>query len=153
MATGKIQFHYAEGCRFKLPASRKHAHWLSEITRNEGLVLQSLAIVFCSDEYLLEINREYLQHDYYTDIITFDLSEHPNEIEGELYISIDRTIENAAELKTSTLQETRRVMAHGLLHLCGYGDKSDQEALVMRQKEDHCLGLANELFHVEHTKI
>jgi probable rRNA maturation factor len=152
MSSGTVQFHYAEGCRFKLPASRKHSLWLKEIAIRENTSIRELNIIFCSDEYLLNINKEYLDHDYYTDIITFDLSDQPGgPIEGELYISIDRTADNAISQKTETLLETQRVMAHGLLHLCGYRDKTEDEIRLMRKKEDLCLELLESMFHVEQS--
>lgn len=149
MSTGTVQFHYAEGCQFKLPASRKHNQWLKEIAIRENTSIRELNIIFCTDEYLLNINKEYLDHDYYTDIITFDLSDGPGPIEGELYISTERTADNAATQNIPTVKETQRVMAHGLLHLCGYGDKTDAEIKLMRKKEDLCLRFLEEMFHVE----
>lgn len=152
MTKGTVQFHYAEGCQFKLPASRKHNLWLKEIAIRENTSIEDLNIIFCSDEYLLNINKEYLDHDYYTDIITFDLSADSEKIEGELYISTERTSENAIFQNTTILNETQRVMAHGLLHLCGYGDKTEEEIKLMRKKEDLCLELLEEMFHVEQKK-
>jgi rRNA maturation RNase YbeY len=89
----------------------------------------------------LDINRNYLQHDYYTDIITFDLSENPKQTIGEIYVSIDRIRDNAKTLKTSLKDETLRVIFHGALHLCGYKDKSKADIATMRMKEDYYLGL------------
>ena len=95
--------------------------------------------VFCSDQHLLQLNRDYLQHDYYTDIITFDQSEEESLIEGDIFISVDRVDDNARLLNVELIMEMRRVMAHGMLHLCGYGDKSPEDELVMRAKEDEWL--------------
>lgn len=100
-----------------------------------------LSYIFCSDSYLLVINQQYLEHDDYTDIITFDLSSSPKEIVGEVYISIDRVKENAHELSVSFNTELHRVIFHGALHLCGYKDKSIKDASVMRFKEDKYLKL------------
>ena len=106
--------------------------------------LQSIDIIFCSDEYLLEINKQHLQHDFYTDIITFDLSESPsNPIIGELYISIDRVKDNAALRDEKFSTELLRVIFHGLLHLCGFKDKTKSDIKTMREKEDEYLGLYN----------
>lgn len=106
--------------------------------KKERKALESLNYIFCTDERLLEINRQYLQHDYYTDIITFDLSDNPFTI-GEIYISIDRVKDNAQSLGTSFKAELHRVIFHGALHLCGYGDKKKEEVVLMRKREDFWL--------------
>ena len=103
--------------------------------------LESLSIVFCSDEYLLHINKEYLKHDYYTDIITFDYSVTPRTIVGEMYISVTRVKDNAKSFGTTFQRELYRVIFHGLLHLCGYKDKTPASSNEMRRKEEHYLGL------------
>lgn len=114
--------------------------WLSELCKIEGKELGELSIIFCSDEYLLQMNIEHLQHDYYTDIITFDYCE-GDTVLGDLFISVDRVRENSVELGEMFHVELNRVVAHGVLHLLGYGDKSDEEALLMREKELVALGL------------
>ena len=101
--------------------------------------LAELTYVFCSDEYLLQINRSHLKHNYYTDIITFDLSESPHAIIGEIYISTDRVRENAADLGVSIREELHRVIFHGALHLCGYKDKTPQTKKEMRDAENRYL--------------
>ena len=106
---------------------------------SEGFKLESLNLILCSDEYLLEVNKQYLQHNYYTDIITFSMLESNELISGELYISIERVIDNASQLKISKIIELHRVIFHGCLHLCGYGDKTDAEIAIIRQKEDYYL--------------
>jgi len=111
------------------------------LIRQEGKSAQSIRIIFCTDEQLLHINREYLQHDYYTDIITFPFSGKSEPLEAELYISIDRIRSNAADWKTTTQQELHRVIFHGVLHLCGYNDKSSQQIRKMREREDYYLRL------------
>jgi rRNA maturation RNase YbeY len=113
--------------------------YLPFIFVSEGFKLESLNLILCSDEYLLEVNKQYLQHNYYTDIITFSMSESNELISGELYISIERVIDNASQLKISKIIELHRVIFHGCLHLCGYGDKTDAEIAIMRQKEDYYL--------------
>jgi probable rRNA maturation factor len=106
----------------------------------EGRRLDSLSVIFCSDEYLLNMNKTHLNHDYYTDIITFDLSEtKKGAITGELYISIDRIKENAQTQKVEYNTELHRVIFHGCLHLCGYIDKSKQDIVEIRGKEDFYL--------------
>ena len=108
----------------------------------EERVLNEMNIIFCSDDYLLEINKQHLQHNFYTDIITFDLSESKSgPITAELYISIDRVKENAFILSTKFTLELHRVIFHGALHLCGYGDKSKKNIAIMRAKEDEYLSL------------
>ena len=102
-------------------------------------MVDSLVYIFCDDEYLLNINRRFLKHDYYTDIITFDLSEEGSSIIGEIYISIDRVNENAAIHGSTTEQEINRVIFHGVLHLCGYKDKTAKQKLTIRKKEDKYL--------------
>lgn len=117
-------------------------HWLQQITRQEGCFLGRLTYQFCSDEHLLEINRKHLNHDYYTDVITFDESRLPL-VNGDIFISIDRVTENALDLKTAFEPELYRVMAHGLLHLLGYGDKTEDEVAEMRGKEKWALKLVH----------
>jgi rRNA maturation RNase YbeY len=101
--------------------------------------LAHLSYIFCSDEYLLNINRQFLQHDYYTDIITFDMSLNKKEITGEVYISVDRIRENAKIHHQTLKHELHRVIFHGALHLCGYKDKTERERKIMRKCEDRCL--------------
>jgi len=121
---------------------RKLKSFLADLARKERKQLDELSIVFCSDEYLLDINREHLAHDYYTDIITFDLSASKEAgISGELYISIDRVKDNATQFGFSFTQELHRVIFHGLLHLCGYKDKKPKDITMMRNKEAYYLKL------------
>lgn len=113
--------------------------WLSRVCALEKRTLEEISIVFCSDEYLLGLNKEYLSHDYYTDIITFDY--YTEDVTGDLFISIDRVRENAINNDVLFDNELRRVVAHGVLHLLGYGDKSKEEASLMRKKENEALEL------------
>lgn len=106
---------------------------------NKGI--KKLSIIFCSDDYLLGINREFLKHNFYTDIITFNLSPQGSGMEAEIYISVDRLKDNAKKLNISFIQEIHRVIFHGVIHLCGYKDKTKKEVKLMRQKEDHYLKL------------
>ena len=112
--------------------------WLSGVCVAEGKVLGELSVIFTSDEYLLKMNIEHLNHDYYTDIITFDYTE-GGVVSGDLFISVDRVNDNANTLNVSRETELNRVVVHGTLHLIGYGDKSDKEAKVMREKENQYL--------------
>lgn len=134
----KINFHKAD-IRFRLFQPRKIQEHILRLFHEEQQALSKIDFIFCSDEYLLEINKNFLQHDYYTDIITFDLSEQPREIIGEVYISIDRVKENASLHQSTFEQELLRVIFHGCLHLCGYGDKKKREITIMREKEDENL--------------
>ena len=122
-----------------LKEKRKLKSFLVDLFAAEGQGLKSLHFVFCSDAYLLEINKQFLQHDTYTDIVTFEMSEDPAVTEGEIYISIERELENAEKFKVSIAQEQHRVIFHGALHLCGFKDKSKKDAALMRSKEDEYL--------------
>jgi len=116
--------------------------FIFSLFKKEGKLLANMNIIFCSDEYLFEINKQHLQHDFYTDIITFDLSETKNgPITAELYISIDRVKDNALIQTTIQSDELHRVIFHGSLHLCGYGDKSKKDVIIMRAKEEEYLRL------------
>ncbi len=112
--------------------------FIEKIFKKEGKILGGLNYVFCSDGELLKINRTYLKHDYYTDIITFDLSESKSK-EGEIYISVDRVRDNARKLGATFKSELHRVIFHGALHLCGYKDKDKKDRIQMREKEDYYL--------------
>lgn len=132
-----IHFHFLSPC----PAFTKRTavkDFLRLLFREERTKLESLNYIFCSDEYLLGINKNYLNHDYYTDIISFDLSSGPA-IVGEIYISVDRVRENAIQFNTSFKQELHRVIFHGALHLCGYKDKTKTDRAFMRKKEQEYL--------------
>jgi probable rRNA maturation factor len=113
--------------------------FIDSIFKKERRKLESLTYIFCSDDYLLEINKSHLRHNYYTDIITFDLSETTEAITGEIYISADRVRDNASTLKVSIKEELHRVIFHGALHLCGYKDKTPKDAKEMREAEERCL--------------
>jgi len=135
-----IHFHTADQ-GISLPGKTILKTLLSDLFHKEGRQLAGLSIVFCSDDYLLELNRQFLQHDYYTDILTFLMSERGAPVEGELYISVDRVRDNARALGVPTLQELRRVIIHGSLHLCGFKDKLKKDQVLIRQKEDRYLQL------------
>jgi len=107
--------------------------------RKEKKKIQSLNFIFCTDDDLLTINREYLKHNYYTDIITFELTEKGAPVEGEIYISVDRVKDNSRQLGEPAYRELHRVIFHGVLHLCGYNDKRMEEKKVMREKEEDFL--------------
>ncbi len=124
-----------EDIRFSLPEKNKHKAWLKEVAKNEGKNIGELNYIFCSDDYLLQINQEYLNHDTLTDIVTFDNSEGGRWIEGDIFISYERVKENGEKLGTSET-ELLRVMVHGLLHLLGYKDKKKEDKTLMTEKED-----------------
>jgi len=134
----QIEF-FNEAIDFKLNNEEEIKRWLLKAGLEEKKALDTIEIVFCSDEYLLQINQEHLQHDYYTDIITFPLGSDP--IQANVFISVDRVKENAQLYKVSFENELHRVIIHGLLHLFGYGDKTSKEKELMRSKEDHYLAL------------
>jgi len=133
----RISF-YIEDIDFQLPDEEAVASWIASAIQHEGQQLQSLSYIFCSDTYLHQINLEYLQHDTYTDIITFPY-ELPPLIHGDIFISVDRVRENATLFGVSFEQELRRVIIHGVLHLCGYPDKTEEEKQAMRAKEEEVL--------------
>ncbi|MBX9732760.1 MAG: rRNA maturation RNase YbeY [Chitinophagaceae bacterium] len=141
MQNKQVYFHYADA-RPAFPNKKLLRVFIPRIFKKEGKKLESLAFVFCSDAYLLEINKQFLDHDYYTDIISFDLSEPKSGfISGEIYISSERVRENAREMGLSFGEEMTRVLFHGALHLCGYRDKKKSEIAQMRAKEDEFLKL------------
>lgn len=109
------------------------------LINNEIKELGNISVIFCSDDYLLDVNKQYLNHNYYTDIITFDYVE-DKLISGDLFISVDRIKENAADYDTEVIRELYRVVFHGVLHLVGYNDKSDKEQAIMTEKENYYLG-------------
>ncbi len=131
----KVQFYFldrkptlTERTRLKL--------FIENLFKQEKKKLANLSYIFCSDEHLLVINKDFLKHNFYTDVITFDLSSAKAETEGEVYISVDRIKENAKQLGVSFKEELHRVIFHGALHLCGYKDKKNADILIMRQKEE-----------------
>jgi len=133
-----IYFHI-EGVGFIIDHQEKLTDWLNTVIVKEGKELEELNYIFCSDDYLLKINQDYLDHDYYTDIITFPYSYQP--IKSDIYISVDRVKENAIKHQVPYIVELYRVMVHGLLHMAGYDDHSDEEVKEMRHKEDDYLSI------------
>ena len=119
---------------FELPKSKVISIWLSSIILNEDYSEGEISIVFCNDDYLHKLNIEFLNHDTLTDVISFDYSI-GNQVHGEIFISVDRVKENATEFNQTFQTELSRVMAHGILHFCGYKDKTDSESYLMRTKE------------------
>lgn len=132
---------FSEDTKFELSQKLKRKNWLKKIAETEGFKIQELNYIFCSDEYLYQINVDYLDHDDYTDIITFDNSEEEKAIEGDIFISIDRVKENAVKHQQTEERELSRVISHGIFHLVGYKDKSHSEAKQMRAKEEFAIEL------------
>jgi probable rRNA maturation factor len=134
-----VQFHFLE--RVSLSDRTELKSFILQLFRKEKKKLEEIRYIFCSDEYLLAINRQYLQHDFYTDIITFGLSEPGQPINAEIYISVERVKDNALNFETSFKAELHRVIFHGALHLCGYKDKKKADQVKMREMEDKYLKL------------
>ncbi len=129
-----VYFYYETPVNIRNRAVLKK--FIEGLFKKEGYKLKNLNYIFCTDKRLLDINKQFLSHNYYTDIITFPLSEAPNPIEGEIYISIDRVKENAMTEKEPLNRELLRVIFHGALHLCGYTDKTKREKEKIRERED-----------------
>ena len=132
-----ILFHNAD-TSYILKNKRIISSWITDTIKEEEKQLEEISYIFCTDDYLLKINQEHLDHDTYTDIITFDYTE-DGIISSEIYISVDRVRENAKNLAVAALDEMHRVIIHGVLHLCGYKDKSDLQSQEMRGKENYYL--------------
>ncbi len=131
----------SEALKFTLKEKTRHKNWLVKLAAKENYSILELNYIFCSDEYLHQVNLDYLNHDTYTDIITFDNSEDKKakKIEGDIFISLDRVKENAAKFSVNPDDELHRVMAHGLLHLMGYKDKTSKDTATMREKEEESI--------------
>ena len=138
-----ITFNYESD--FVLSNESIYSSWISAIIESENSLEGEINYIFCNDDYLHAINLQYLNHDTLTDIISFDYTE-GTLISGDIFVSIERVLDNAQEFKVSFEDELKRVLAHGVLHYCGYKDKSEEDAFLMRQKEDEKISL----FHLEH---
>lgn len=134
-----VSFH-SEQTEFSISNESQIADWLVSVCQKEGKSLSEISIIFCSDDYLLEVNRQHLNHDYYTDVITFDYSEGTN-VSGDIFISTDRVAENAEVFGVPMIDELHRIIVHGTLHLIGYGDKEEDAKKEMTSKEDIYLSL------------
>lgn len=132
---------FTEEVNFQLPQKLKRKNWLKKIAGSESFQIRELNFIFCSDEYLFKINVDYLSHNNYTDIITFDNAEEDYKVEGDIFISIDRVKENAKNHKVTEENELSRVISHGLFHLMGYKDKSKEQSAIMRTKEEFAIEL------------
>ena len=134
-------YFFSEDTPFELPNKLRRKRWLKELANASGYQIDELNYVFCSDEFLYQMNVDYLKHHTYTDIITFDNSEKNGKLEGDIFISVDRVRDNAKAHATDEESELTRVLAHGLLHLIGYKDKTKEEASLMRKKEEEAIQL------------
>ncbi len=139
-----INFNYETS--FELGDEELYSRWVSSIIDTESKVEGTINYIFCDDSFLLKINEEYLKHDTLTDIISFDYSI-GKELHGDIFISIERVRENAVDYRVDFTEELNRVMAHGILHYCGYNDKNKEDELVMRIKEEEKMSM----FHVKHN--
>lgn len=136
--------YFDEDLKFDLKGRALNNKWLKMVAESEIKKLGAINIIFCSDNYILDVNMKYLQHDYFTDIITFDYCEN-NVLNGDLFISIDSVRDNAEFYNTDFAEELNRVMVHGILHLIGYDDHTPEDIAVMRSKEDYYLNLRKQL--------
>lgn len=134
---------FSEDVDFDLKGKLKTKKWITTIVNQEAQKTGEINIIFCSDEYLLQVNKQYLDHDYYTDIITFNYN--TDKVNGDLFISIDRVFENAEKQNVPRGTEMQRVIIHGILHLLGYNDKSPEEEKLIRQKEDKAIKIFNSI--------
>ncbi len=141
-AINEIEFHFENTHKIKLSHYLKQ--WIIDSAKQEKKQIGTINFIFCDDNYLLQVNQDYLNHDTYTDIITFDYTEN-GQINSDIFISLERVQDNANNLNVKFLDELERVCIHGILHLCGYPDKKEEEALIMRQKEDFYLTLRPKL--------
>lgn len=137
-------YYQSEDIKMPKIAKRKVSAWVKEVAKRHGYKVGDISYIFCSDEKILEVNRQYLQHDYYTDIITFDYTEE-SVISGDLFISLDTVRTNAEQFNVSYESEFYRVVIHGILHLCGINDKGPGEREVMEAHENESLALWNEM--------
>ena len=132
-------FFFKESIKFRLSKRKQLKDWILEIIKKEGYSISNINFIFCTDSSLRKINKKYLDHDYFIDIITFDNSVLKKTIEGDIFISIDRIIVNSKKFTSSFNDELHRVMAHGVLHLIGYGDKTKSQKTEMKTREDFWL--------------
>ena len=140
--------YYNESCSYRLPQRRATTAWLQRVAREEGCEPGDVTYIFCSAARLLDMNRQFLGHDYYTDVITFDYSDlrHSPVVSGDIFIDVETVADNARLYGSSRLTEMRRVVVHGLLHLCGQKDKTPRANRQMHAKEDKYLRLLDEEF-------
>ena len=137
---GEIEFHFEE-VEIDWLNTNTTAEWIRKVLEEEGAIPGNITVIFCTDNYLRDINKKYLDHNYYTDIITFDYTEELGDISGDIFISVDRVKENSMKYRVSQEEELFRVIVHGLLHLLDYKDVGEEEKAQMRAKENYYLSL------------
>lgn len=136
-------YFYNEDVAFPAIKKRSTSGWIKQVIADKGMKSGDISFIFCSDSYLLDVNRKYLDHDYFTDIITFDYVE-GNVVSGDIFISVERVIENAGLFGNRVSDELNRIIIHGVLHLLGFKDKTDEDKLFMTKEEDMCLEILND---------
>ena len=136
--------YYFEDTDFVFKEKNLNGRWLRMVAESEVKRLGDISIIFCSDNYILDVNQRYLEHDYFTDIITFDYCE-GDRLSGDLFISVDSVKENSLEYGTEFKDELNRVIVHGILHLIGYDDHTDEDVMIMREKENYYLDIRSHL--------
>lgn len=143
--------YYTDDCRYRLPQKRLTARWLARVAGEEGYRLGEVNYIFCSSKRLLEMNRQFLGHDYFTDVITFDYSDRRGQksVSGDIFIDVETVRDNARQYGAAALCEMRRVVVHGVLHLCGQKDKTPRTNRQMHRKEDKYLLLLDEMLAAE----
>lgn len=141
----KMVRYYNDSCTYRLPQKRLTAEWLRGVAESEGYTLGDVSYIFCSAERLLEMNRQFLGHDYYTDVITFDYSDRKGArtVSGDVFIDVETVADNARLYGAPRLEEMRRVVVHGVLHLCGQNDKTPRTNAQMHRKEERYLAWWN----------
>jgi probable rRNA maturation factor len=144
-------FFYFDDVTFSLRNRKRLKHFVAKIFKSKKKILGRLTYIFSTDRRILQINRQYLNHDFYTDVIAFDLSDTPRSVHGEVYISIDRVKQNANTFNVTISEELYRVIVHAALHLCGYRDKTASERATMKIEEDRYLAQYLKLFHVKQS--
>ena len=137
---------FSEQINFNLNEEEQIRIWINKMAETHDKNITTINYIFCSDKYLLKINQKYLNHDDYTDIITFNNSDNLNEIEGDIFISVERVKDNAHKAQQNFNDELHRVIIHGLLHLIGFNDSNKEERKIIRKKEDNCLSLLSKQF-------
>lgn len=136
-------YFYNEDVAFPAIRKRSTSGWIKQVIADKGKRTGDISFIFCSDAYLLDVNRKYLDHDYFTDIITFDYVE-GSVVSGDIFISVDRVIENAGLFGNRVSDELNRIIIHGVLHLLGFKDKAEEDKLLMTKEEDMCLEMLND---------
>ncbi|MBO4370770.1 MAG: rRNA maturation RNase YbeY [Paludibacteraceae bacterium] len=134
-----ISYHTEDTTKPKI-CTRRTSAWIKQVAASHGKTIGEIAYIFCSDPYILQVNQQYLQHDYYTDIITFDYCE-GDKLSGDIFVSVDTVKSNSEEFHTDFIEELERIIIHGILHLCGFKDKNPKDKAEMTRQEDAALAM------------